>query len=137
MSEEILKWIRFAIDLEQKGLEFYTDCRKKSTHPRAIELFDFLVKAEKGHKEVLTTLLEAYSKGDKDKMKKSVKDFMDIHIDIPIFTKVDRKQFKEHDREISKALNIAMEMEDKAKDLYLDLAKKEPNPELKRLFEKI
>ncbi len=137
MSDEILKWIRFAIDLEEKGLEFYKDCQAKSTHPRAIELFEFLIKAEKEHKKVLTDLLDAYSKGDKDKMQKSVAAFMDIHIDVPVFTKEDKTHFKEHDRELREAFNKAREMEEKAKDLYLDLAEKEPDPGLKMLFEKI
>lgn len=137
MKEELLKWLRFAIELEEKGLEFYKLVLAKTRHPRAMELFDFLVKVETGHKRVLTGVFNAVSKGDKSAADNSIRDFMKIENKIPMFKKEDVERMTSPETSLHDMFNRAMGMEEQGIELYTDLAKKEKNPELKRLFTKL
>ncbi|MBW2972531.1 ferritin family protein [Candidatus Woesearchaeota archaeon] len=137
MSEELLKWLRFAIDIEVKGLEFYKDCLSSTRNARAMELFDFLVKAETGHKKALEGVLEGVSRGDKVKKDKSVQAFLKIELKAPMFRKEEVKKITAPDARLTGMFNKAMEFEKQGIDLYTDLAGKEKDPLLKQLFRKL
>ncbi|MBW2963892.1 ferritin family protein [Candidatus Woesearchaeota archaeon] len=134
MSDDLMKWIRYAINTEEKGLKFYMECREKVRHPRGAELFDFLIKAEIGHKRVLTELLSAVSKGDDAKLKQSVKDFLAIKAPNPLFDRDSLERLTRPDAQITAMFNKAIEFEEVGIDLYTDYAKETDSKDLKRLF---
>jgi rubrerythrin len=137
MSEDMLKWIQFAIDTEEKGLEFYRECLEKVKHPRGMELFEFLIKAEKGHKKTLKDLLDAVSRGDSETIKKSVDAFMEMDIHNPLFDRDSLKRLTGTDSQIFDMFNTAIEFEEKGIEMYSELEKKEQDPDIKRLLKRL
>jgi len=137
MSEDMLKWLRFAVEIEEKGLAFYKECLNESRHQQAIELFDYLIKAETGHRRVLKDLIDAVSHGDKAQVEKSVESFLKIDIHIPMFDKDKIEKMIGPTARLTEIFNTAMEFEEKGIELYSDLAKKTDDPELEKLFTKL
>jgi rubrerythrin len=136
-DEELLKWIRFAIELEEKGLNYYKECRQKVRHPMGMELFDFLVKAETGHKTALTGLLKALSNDDPMRISKAAEDFLKMNAKIPLFDRESLERVTGYNASLHDMFNTAIRMEEEGIELYSDLAKKEKNPELKKMFARL
>lgn len=134
MADDLIKWIRFAINTEEKGLKFYMECREKIRNPRGAELFDFLIKAEIGHKRVLTSLLDAVSKGDDAKLRQSVKDYMAIKADNPLFDRDSLEQMTARDARITAMFNKAIEFEETGIELYRNFARDTGNKNLRKFF---
>jgi len=137
-EKDLLGWIQYAIEIEVKGLNYYQECLKKTRHPRAMELFDYLVRVETGHRKVLTDLLRAETKGDQKLIRQSVDEFLKIAIPIPLFDKGSLEKMKKYDTTVMEMFNTAIGMEQIGIDLYTDLAKKnKSNPTLVKLFTKL
>jgi rubrerythrin len=140
MAEEkdFLGWVQYAIEIEVKGLNYYTECLKKTRNARAMELFEYLVNVETGHRRVLTELLKAATQGDAKLLKQSVDEFLKIKIPIPLFDTESLEKMKKRDTTLMEMFNTAIGMEQTGIDLYTDLAKKnEGNATLKKLFTRL
>jgi rubrerythrin len=140
MTEEkdLLGWIQYAIEIEVKGLNYYSECLKKTRNARAIELFEYLVKVETGHRKVLTDLLKATTKEDPKLLKQSVDEFLKIKIPVPLFDKESLDKLKKPDATLMDMFNTAIGMEQTGIELYTDLAKKnDGNASLKKLFTRL
>ncbi|MBW2966857.1 ferritin family protein [Candidatus Woesearchaeota archaeon] len=137
MAEDILKWIRFGIETEEKGIEFYTKCLKEIKHPRAMELFDWLVRVEEGHKRILQRLLKAEAKADDKRLQESIDQFLAERVENPMFPQEALKRIIRPEATIIQMFNIAMELEAQGIELYGRLAKKQKDHKIKALFERL
>jgi rubrerythrin len=137
-EKDLLGWIQYAIEIEVRGLVFYQECLKKTHHPRAMDLFEYLVRAETGHRKVLTELLKAESKGDVKLIKQSVDDFLKIRLPIPLFDKESLEKMKKPETTVMTMFNTAIKMEKIGIELYTDLAKRNSsNTTLNKLFTRL
>ncbi|MFC1740995.1 ferritin family protein [Nanoarchaeota archaeon] len=137
MTDRMLAWIRFAIGLEEKGLKFYKESLSSTKHPRGMELFEFLIKVEKGHKKVLEELMDAVTKGDEAMMQKSVEDFMALNIKLPLFEERSLEKVTGDDTTLRDMFNTAAGFEKEGIEFYLRQAKDEGNPFVKKLLLKL
>lgn len=137
MDAEMLKWIQFAIDTEQKGIDFYTKCHEKILQARARELFEFLIEVENKHKAILTRVLESETKGDKMAMEQSLSEYLASPNKNPMFPKETLEKMRDPTTAIHDMFNTAMQMEDDGIKLYTRLASETDNPKLKLLFESL
>jgi len=135
MSKEMIKWVKFAIGLEDKGLNFYRECLKKTHHPRAMELFDYLVRVETGHKKALENILDAVL--ERESIKGIVDDMVKVNIEAPIFDKGSLDKITKQTTELSAMFNKALEFEQIGMKFYGEQLEKETDPDVKRLLTKL
>lgn len=136
-KEQLLGWLKFAIELEDKGLEFYKECRTNTHHARAIELFDFLIKVEKGHKKALQTVLDAYTQGDTEKAHQAVHAFMRLDMEPPVFKKEDLEKMTSPYTALHEMFNIALKMEKEGMDFYRKVEAEATDESIRNLFNKL
>ncbi len=134
MSDEILAWIQFAIEGEDKGLKFYEKCYEAITEKRAHELFKTLIEEEKNHKKMLLDMLNKESGDDPKKVKKSLEDFNKMSVTHPVFDTDSLKKITDKGTLIMEMFNISAGMEKKAISLYLDLEEQQKDKKLKDFF---
>ncbi|MBW2972530.1 cupredoxin domain-containing protein [Candidatus Woesearchaeota archaeon] len=134
MSDEMLAWIQFAIDIEKAGREFYEECLKLAKEQRSEELFKFLIDEEKRHEKELTALLEKKSGGDRAKIKASLEKYNQMSLERPMFTKEDLAAIKDPEVLVMEMFNKSAEQERKGINLYLDLEQSQEDPEVKQFF---
>jgi rubrerythrin len=134
MAEQLLVWIQFGIDTEQKSIDFYSQCLKKVRHPIAIEIFDYLVRVEKSHKKILETLLEQEAKGDKRRIEESIGAFFRLQIKNPLFPTEEVEDMLKPTATLVGMLNKALELENTGMEFYNKVAKEEKDPKVKALF---
>jgi len=135
MPDQLLGWIKFAITLEEKELDFYTRCSAQAKDAHAQTLFKFLVNQENEHKGVLNKLLDEVTKGDQRKIREGVVAFEDMHRDIPVFNMADIQRISKPDASLQDMLNTAINMEMESAKFYQEVAQKEVNSSIKSLFE--
>ncbi len=123
--------------VKEDGIDFYTDCRKNIRNARGIELFEFLIKVEHGHKTLLTDLLDAISKGDSAKKKKSMDDFMALDTHTLLFDERSLERMKSKDTLIIDILNKAIDFEVQGVAMYENFIGQTNDPELKKLFRRL
>ncbi len=114
----------FAIDNEQKAVDFYVNLASRFKDKSMKQAFEDFAKEEMGHKARLTSIKE---KGLFEMKKEEV---MDLKIaDYVIRTEpTDNMSYED-------ALKLAMKREKAAYRLYLKLSEKAPNDDMKNLFE--
>jgi len=134
---QILKWLQFAIDLEDRGLEFYKECLANTQHPRAMELFDFLIKVETGHKKALQSVLDGYSKGDEKVMHDALHAFMRMDIEPPLFDKGSKEKMTSPLTALHEMFNKALDFEKEGAEFYRKMEDEELDLDLKKLFRKL
>jgi rubrerythrin len=64
MAYSINEIIEIAINIEVRGFEFYTECRDRSADRVTADIFDFLAKEERAHKEKFLSLKNDYAAPD-------------------------------------------------------------------------
>jgi len=137
MAEQLLAWIRFGIDTEIKSIDFYTKCRTKVRHPIAMEIFDYLVKVEKAHKNILETLLAQEAKGDRRKIEESITTFLHMQIKNPLFPTEQVDDMVKPTATLISMLNNALALEQTGMDFYKKCARDEKDPKIKALFTRL
>ena len=122
-----------AVDFEKAGLDYYTKARDKAQHPTTKAIFQFLVEEEDKHMDYLSTLYEVL------KAKNIWPEELTISLDKDfklIFVEESKKidtNVKVSTDEIE-ALDFAIEMENKGRAMYLELAEKSSTPPEQKLF---
>jgi len=134
MSDEILAWLQFAIDIEVRGRKFYEECVKHIEDQRALELFKFLVEEEKRHEANLKDLLNKKSGDDPSKVKAAVEKFNRPAEERPMFAQEDLDAIKDKNAMVMEMFNRAAEQEKKGINLYLDIEEGSDDPEVKGFF---
>ncbi|MBW2963893.1 cupredoxin domain-containing protein [Candidatus Woesearchaeota archaeon] len=134
MSDILLAWLQFAINVEKAGYEFYKVCAEKIKDQRAHELFAWLVDEEIKHEKALRTMLEKKAGGDESKIRASVEQFNKLGMEIPLFRKEDLAVITSKNTMVMEMFNISANMEKNGIDLYLDLEAQQQDPDLKALF---
>ena len=118
--------IEYAIQLEQRSIELYTNLAQRVTRTEIKEVFLEMVKAEEGHRGRLQNILT------KHRLPNGKKFYPDADLKISDYV-VDVDPNKE-DLSFDDALVIGMKMEKASEALYLNLAKQHSDPELKETF---
>lgn len=129
------KLLSKALKFEQEGKEFYLKARERTRHPAARGIFELLAGEETKHAEFLESLHAALSKQGKWPAELTVdldRDFKALFAEAS--AKVD-KAVKVSTSEIG-ALELAMDMEAKGRDMYLDLSRKAKAADEKGLYER-
>lgn len=114
----------FAINNEQTAVDFYVNLAGRFQDSAIKETFEGFAKEEMGHKARLTSIKE---KGLYDLSTEKV-------MDLKIADYVVRTE-PSADMSYTDALQLAMKREKAAYRLYLKLAEKAPNDEMKKIFE--
>jgi len=136
-NPELINWINFALEAENKGLEFYKTCLEKITHPKAQELFSYLVAAETYHKKVLTEMLEEVTGGDKKAVQDSIAQFNKTALRNPLFSATDMEKITKKNAMVTEMFNTAAELERKGIALYWDYHQKAVDPDIKAFFKRL
>jgi len=136
-NPELIQWINFALEAEEKGLALYKECVEKITNPKAQELFSYLVAAETSHKKVLTEMLEEVTEDDKKAIKNSIEQFNKTSIRNPLFTAQDLEKFTKKNTMVTEMFNTAADLERKGIALYWDYHQKAVDPEIKAFFKRL
>ncbi len=113
----------FAINSEQEAVDFYTQLADQSEREEMTEIFQQFAKEEMGHKSRLMNIKQTGSFEVKDTEIKDLK-ISDYILDVE-----PKPNMSYHD-----ALVVAMKKEKAAFKLYLNLADRSPNEEMKNLF---
>jgi len=137
MGSRLSEWIRFGIETEEKGIRLYRQCLAKVKHPQGAELFDYLVRAEQGHRKVLKALLDSVEKGDRKKIKEDIDDFMGTRLKNPMFREDEVGKLTGKGTTLREMFNKAAAFEDEGIRLYSDIAAKEKDPEIRKLFRRL
>jgi rubrerythrin len=121
--ENFLKAIDFAIGGEREAVAFYRGLLTQTNDASAQAMLEELALVEEGH----ITALEAVRAGGEDRLAaKTVRDLGISEYLVDIEPKPDMS--------FQDILIIAMKREEKARDLYRDLAQSYPDAELERVF---
>ena len=121
--ESVDETLDFAIENEQKAVDFYTKMAEKAKDAALKHIFEDFKKEEEGHKAKLIGV----KKGGR--MVGSTKKVLDLKIE-DYLVDVDEDQ----DRNYQQALALAMKREKAAFKLYTDLADSVEDVEIKSLF---
>jgi rubrerythrin len=122
---ETEKHIDAAIQLEQKGIEFYSDMTEKSEHEYAKLMFKRLADDEKDHKSVLEALKQKLPESSE-----KAESLEPINAD-EIFSK--REENLEFTKDYASALAFAVETEEESIKVYEKL--RDTSEEMKDIFE--
>ena len=136
-AKKVRAWLQFAIDLEDRGLQFYRECLANTHHARAMELFDYLVRVETAHKKILEEVLAAQAGDDPDLIHQSIHDFMRLDVEHPLFDKKTLEKMTDRNTPLHSMFNKALKFEKEGLEFYQKLEKEEMEPELKQLFKKL
>ena len=129
--EERLKALETAIKLEEDGKEFYIKASETTSQPHPKNLFKSLSEAEDKH---ITSAKEIYERlKSENKWPKFVAPTEDDMGKKSVFPK-DPKITDNELAEITDALNIGIEMEEKSIKFYDDLAQEATDPFEKRFY---
>ena len=99
--------VSFAIEKEEKAMEFYTKCAERAKNPGIKEFFEEMINEERGHRDMLRNLDSLNLDGVKLAKVEDLR-ISDYLVDIP---------FKEN-LSYQEALTIAMKKEEKAQAFY-------------------
>lgn len=122
-----------AIDFEKAGLSYYTKARDKAQHPVTRAIFSLLVEEEDKHMDYLSTLYEVL------KAKNIWPEELTISLDKD-FKLIFEEESKNIDTNVKvstdeiEALDFAVEMENKGRAMYMELAEKASTDPEKKLF---
>lgn len=126
MDTELEKIINFAIDQERKAVKFYQDLQKITKFSEKKKLLKDLENMEKGHIEILNRLRN-------DEIKNiEIKEIQNLHISDYLIPAEPSADMSYQD-----IIVIAIKKEEKAYNLYNDLALKINNEDAKKMFLKL
>lgn len=113
----------FAIESEQKAADFYKMLSENSTNEQMAEVFKGFMQEEMGHKARLIKIKET---GSAEAVNEKIADLKIADYMVTVQVR--------DDMTYQEALILAMTREKMAFKLYLDLADKTSDPELKKIF---
>jgi rubrerythrin len=116
--------IQFAIDKEQREMEFYDKCSKRAKNPAISQFFRELSGEEEKHRDMLTGLRPVDLEGVKLEKVENLK-ISDYLVDIPY----------RDDLTYQEALILAMKKEEKAHDFYAEWKGKCGDDRTAKLFQ--
>ena len=123
-SEEMLKWLKVALDYENEGLDFYTKAAAGATNALSRRLFRTLAGQEIEHAkriEEIYSLLEQGKRLPSPEKLKKVGGHVELEKDIKDFFKtVDKKSLRDDIGNVE-AMKVALSIEKKSFDLYTEL----------------
>jgi len=133
-NEEIIKALKFAIELEKMGLKTYLDLAKKTADDTGKSMFIWLAGEEFEHMRLLEDLLEKEAAHMPiGKLKVEEKKLSEL---VPRLKGMEkRKSTRRAEAHQIDALKAALEQEKKSRDFYREQAQKAEHPEVKQLFE--
>jgi len=123
MESKFGEILSFAIQKEEEAADFYKELSKRTESPNAKKMFDEFAAEEEKHKEKLSNINE------ESIVSYSVQSVPDLKISDYLVDVL----FKP-DTGYQDALIIAMKREEKAHDMYVDMAKKVAGSELEKLL---
>ena len=126
MDKNLEKIINFAIEQEEKAVSFYNELQRLTKFSEKKSLLKDLENMEKSHIEILTNLKDE-SIGNIE-----VKEIQNLHISDYLVPTEPSENMDYQD-----IIVIAIKKEEKAYNLYNDLAKKTQNENAKKLFLKL
>lgn len=125
-SEEMLKWLRVALDYEDEGLRFYTKAAGEASNALSRRLFRTLAGQEIEHAKRIEEIYALIEQGRRlpapEKLKK-VGGYVELEKDIKDFFKTTDKESLRRDLGNVDAMKVALEIEKKSYDLYAELIK--------------
>jgi rubrerythrin len=136
-QQEMLKWLKVALDYENEGLMLYTKAAQESRNQLSRRLFRTLAGQEIEHAKKIEEIYGIIEQGKKmpppEKLKK-IGARVDIEKDMKEFFKlVDKKSLKKDIGNID-AMKVALEVERKTFNLYDDLLKDATNASVKEFL---
>lgn len=137
MTDEILAWLQFSVDMEKKGLTFYRACLEKATDQRAVELFKWLIEEEERHEKAISKMLAEKSGNDPKRVAAALAKFQKLGAYDAMFSKEDLEKITGKGTMLMEQFNFAAAMEKRGIDIYLDLEAGHHDPDVKKLFHEI
>lgn len=132
-ENESIKALTRALDFEREGIKYYSLAAQKTAHPAASSIFGFLVEEEDKHKKFLCDLhsrLKAEDKWPSDVTISIEKDFRLIFKEeaprIDTNVKISTNEIE--------ALDFAINMENKGREMYRELSEKAADPHEKEFY---
>ncbi len=123
-KEDMLKWLKVALDYEREGLLFYTKAADEALNALTRRLFWTLAGQEVEHAKRIEEIYIAMERGRKlpppAKLKK-IGAHVEIEKDIKEFFKLADRESLRKDAGNVEAMKVALEIEKKSYRLYVDL----------------
>ncbi|MBU2561799.1 MAG: hypothetical protein KKD17_05875 [Nanoarchaeota archaeon] len=130
-NEDILKYIKLAMDTEKRGIDFYTEAKRKVDDYNLTMLMDVLLEQERLHLKFFTEIYDAEKKrGTADAAEEAAKYKRQQPIKNPLFGMNQLNEAVKKKTTIYHLFNQAVDFEQKGHDLYMDLAKKIKNKKI-------
>lgn len=131
-KEDLLSYIKLAINTEKRGIKFYTEVKKKVNDYNMKRLMDTLIEQEKIHLSYFTQIYDAEKKsGTADAAKVAAGYKRQPTLKNPLFGMRQLHEVVKKKTAIYHAFNQALQFETDGHDLYMDLAKKVKNSRIK------
>ena len=131
--------LEYALTLEKDGYDFYCSASEKVTNPIGKKMFEWLAKEETEHIKKLTSALKSMKEEGKLACTEDELEGHDQFRFKTLFSQAKEKvkALVPADTDDLKALEMAMEMENKGYKFYTDSAKEVDDPEGKALLESL
>lgn len=138
-AEEV---VRVAVNMEEQGLEFYTEMAKKAGSSETTEIFLQLARDEKEHVKVFRVLLEGSSGGDKlwtssPDEEREIDGYLRSLIQLQTFGDKETVDVKNRDLSPEEALRFAIHAEKDAIVYYGGVAQCAGSESSKEIFNRI
>ncbi|MFC1741626.1 ferritin family protein [Nanoarchaeota archaeon] len=130
-DDQVLKYIKLAIDTEKRGIKFYTEAKKRVDDYNMTQLMNVLLEQERIHLKLFRAIYAAEKKGTSEAAKVAAAYKRQAKIKNPLFS---MKKLGDVVRKKSSIYNLfkrAVRFEEDGHALYMDIAKKVRNPKIK------
>jgi len=135
-SNAALSALKQALELEQKGYEFYQQAAKRTADPKGATMFRSLADDEATHRRVIQRQIDALTKGQGWLRLTEVGDVKaDLHTLLFPAGKLELEKAIRPDASDLDALLFALKIENDSFDLYATQAKANQDPNARRTFE--
>ncbi len=130
-KSDILKYIHLAIEVEKRGIAFYTEAKKTVDDYNMTRLMDVLLEQEHIHLKFFTEIYEAENRrGILDAAKKAGEYHGQKSVKNPLFGMDQLNKIVKQKSTIYHLFNQAIEFEQRGHDLYMELARKIKNKKI-------
>ncbi|MBN1544330.1 hypothetical protein JW898_02605 [Candidatus Woesearchaeota archaeon] len=127
-KDDLLRYMSLAVDTEKRGIEFYTEAKKKVNDYNMTRLMDVLLEQECIHLKFFTDIYNAEKKkGLEEAADKAAAYKGQPALKSPLFSTQHLHEAVKKKTTIYHLFNQAAEFEQKGHDLYMDLAKRIKN----------
>jgi rubrerythrin len=135
-TKAALTVLQQAIELEQRGQEFYTQAAERTIDPTGKEMLLSLAGDEELHQKVIQRQIDALGQGEGWVVPEEVPQ-VDADLSTPLFPagKVELDKAIRPDASDLEALLFALKIENDSFDLYAEQAKQATDPNAKRFYE--